>query len=182
MNDSTGARPARPRRSRLRAGVLAAFLAGVAVLATACGGSPAAKAGPSFLQAALSKALAYSACMRSHGIVNFPDPTHNSRGVTISIPESIDSNSPQYQAADKACRRQSGFGQVSAAVLQQAMSMAVKFAECMRSHGIPDFPDPVENGNGVQAGPSPGSGIDQNSPQYKAARNACRAFRPGGTS
>lgn len=57
-------------------------------------------------QKALSATLAYAACMRSHGITNFPDPTV--RGGTISLgfgPTSgIDPNLPQFQSASQACQ------------------------------------------------------------------------------
>ena len=50
------------------------------------------------------------------------------------------------------------------------------FSECMRSHGVPSFPDP--NGQGIHIGP--GSGIDPSSPAVKAARSTCAKLLPGG--
>jgi hypothetical protein len=50
------------------------------------------------------------------------------------------------------------------------------FSECMRSHGVPSFPDP--RGQGIHIGP--GSGIDPSSPAFKAAQSACRKLLPGG--
>jgi hypothetical protein len=183
MNDNASAGRSRQRRSRLRAGVLAAALAGIVPLAAACGGSSGSTAGLLNLQTITAKALSYSKCMRSHGITNFPDPTvQNSatrKGAGFSL-AGIDTSSPQYQSADKACKKLTGFGHVSPAMLQQAMSTLLKYAECMRSHGITNFPDPVESGTGVHVGPGPDSGIDQNSPQYKAADKACRPLLPGG--
>jgi hypothetical protein len=54
----------------------------------------------------------------------------------------------------------------------QLLTLAV----CMRSHGVPSFPDP--SGRGIHIGP--GSGIDPSSPAFKAARSACRRLLPGG--
>jgi hypothetical protein len=50
------------------------------------------------------------------------------------------------------------------------------FSECMRSHGVPSFPDP--NGQGIHIGP--GSGIDPASPAFRTARSACSKLLPGG--
>jgi hypothetical protein len=52
----------------------------------------------------------------------------------------------------------------------------LRFSECMRSHGVPSFPDP--NGQGIHIGPN--SGIDPSSPAFKAARSACGKVLPGG--
>lgn len=51
------------------------------------------------------------------------------------------------------------------------------FAECMRSHGVPDFPDPGAGG-GIQI--QAGSGIDPFSPAFKRAQSDCRHLLPGG--
>lgn len=48
----------------------------------------------------------------------------------------------------------------------------LKFAECMRSHGEPNFPDPTSNGVFSF------NGIDPNSPQYRSAQSDCQHFLP----
>ncbi len=53
-------------------------------------------------------------------------------------------------------------------------SYTVAFAECMRSHGMPNFPNP---GNGSAFGP-PGSGVDPTSPQFQRALEACKSLAP----
>ena len=50
----------------------------------------------------------------------------------------------------------------------------VAFAECMRAHGMPNFPNP---GNGSAFGP-PGSGVDPTSPQFQRALEACKSLAP----
>jgi hypothetical protein len=54
----------------------------------------------------------------------------------------------------------------------------------MRSHGVPDYPDPKVNGNsvsfGVHAGGA-GSDLNPNAPAFKAASQACRSLQPGGS-
>src|SRR5258708_3452130 len=99
-NESLGKRAIRMRR----AGPLAAALAGAALLAAACsGGSPNPSAGAGSPGGSeRTSALAYSQCMRAHGIKNFPDPSAGG-GINISGGQgtSLDPASPQFQAADK---------------------------------------------------------------------------------
>lgn len=186
MNESTIA-GRRQRRSQLRrASVFAAATASIALLAAACGGSSSPTA-PTGMQQQLQKALAYSQCMRSHGIANFPDPTENNGstgsngaayvGVQIGIPEGFDTSSQTYVSANNTCTRQTGWGQVSATQLHQGLTTLLKYSECMRSHGIANFPDPVETSTGVSL---KDGDIDQNTSQYRAADKACVVFEPGG--
>jgi hypothetical protein len=188
MNDASGAGRGTRRRMPFRAGALTAVLAGAALLAAACGGSSSTSGSGTTpqiptLQSITAKALAYAQCMRSHGITNFPDPTvqdnAHEKGVGFSIPGSIQ-NSPQFASAAKACRKQTGFGQPNPAVLQAMMADALKFSECMRSHGIANYPDPTENGHGISMGPGPDSNIDTSSPGFKAAQKACVYLLPNG--
>jgi hypothetical protein len=57
-----------------------------------------------------------------------------------------------------------------------ATDPGVKFANCMRAHGVSHFPDP---GAGGQNFIGPGSGIDPQSPSFQAAQKAC-GQGPGG--
>jgi hypothetical protein len=57
---------------------------------------------------------------------------------------------------------------------------AIKFSICMRSHGVPNFPDPTSHGGGIQLNITPGSGISPFSPAFKAAQAACQKLMPGG--
>ena len=58
-------------------------------------------------------------------------------------------------------------------VVQQALTEGRKFAQCMRAHGEPKFPDPTGNGLSLH-----GSGIDPKSPQFQAAKQTCRSLLP----
>jgi hypothetical protein len=60
---------------------------------------------PAEQRAVLDQLLKLAACMRAHGITNFPDPTTSGGGVGIAISKDsgIDVSSPQFQAAQKAC-------------------------------------------------------------------------------
>lgn len=163
------------RTGRLGGAVRLGALVVAAVLALAgCGGSssPTAGAGGS----AGSQALAYAQCMRAHGVPNFPDP--NAQGA-FYMPNTggVDQTSPQYQSATAACAHlmpEVAGSPQSIGAGNPAQSL--KYAECMRSHGISGYPDPSSNG-GLQ--PLSGKGdLNPNNPQFQAANNACKSLLP----
>ena len=161
----------RNRRRRAGVGILATALAGIAVLAAACGGGPPAGAGSGTGQTPYLQALAYARCMRAHGDPGFPDP--DSQGL---FP---DPAGPQYQSASRACGHLLPSQPLTAAQKQEHVRQALKFTACMRSHGVPSFPDPIIVQGGTAVGLEPPRGIDRNSPQFQAAVRACREFEPG---
>ena len=54
-------------------------------------------------------------------------------------------------------------------------AQGVKFASCIRAHGVPSFPDPTAGGG--FSFPT-GSGFNPFSPSFKAAQRACRSLLP----
>lgn len=174
MSDDIGDGRGRRGRSRLRrAGLLAAALAGLAVLAAACGGGSPAAAGDTAYQ----KMLAYSQCMRSHGEPGFPDPQSN--GDLLIDGKKDHLNGALMGSASKACQHlMPKSAPLTAAQQRQLASQALRFAACMRSHGLPDFPDPTVNSQGVSIrGPA---GVGPDSPVFQSAQQACRKLMPGG--
>lgn len=131
-----------------------------------------------------SQAVAYSACMRSHGVPNFPDPKVSTNGnevkVAIGINPSISGN-PQFKSAQQACSKLlPGGGPGSGPnhqISPQEQSQYLKAAACIRSHGIPNFPDPTFSGGGVHI---EHQGLNESSPAFKAAVQACESLIPGG--
>ena len=182
MNDNSGDRR-RPRgRSRSRrAATLATAAAGVALLAAACGGRPAAapSAHPGGLTAQTVDAFAL--CVREHGMAGFyvsrtNGANYNGSGLSIAGWHStpITPGSPVLQSALKACHHLLGLpGRIPAATSAQLRS-AVKAAACMRAHGYPDYPDPAEQNGQIMEPPLPTS-IDTSSPQFQSATEACNA-------
>jgi hypothetical protein len=180
MNDSTRAmrrpRGAWPRHARTAAAVIAT--AALALLA-ACGGSPSPAGSGGSPGAAGSansqKLLAFSRCMRSHGVPNFPDP--NSSGV---LPKSqiaqLTASNPQFPAAHRACGHLlPNGGQPTQAQAQQAWNDMRNFARCMRSHGVSNWPDP---GPTSQQDQRPffnlPASINPNAPQITTKIRACQ--------
>jgi hypothetical protein len=172
-----------------RAAATIAALLGLAVLAAGCGGSN----GPGVPSVGSNKAnhapasassggvmaqfLGYSRCMRSHGIHDFPDPSSAGGGVGIELhggPGSdLNRDNPTFMAAEQACRAlQPGGGQAPTPSAQK-IAAEVKWARCMRSHGLPSFPDP--NGQGA----FDRNKFDENAPAFQTASNACASLRTG---
>src|SRR5215472_6108451 len=119
-----------------------------ALLAGACGGSPA-PAGSSAGNPDLTKLEDYAKCMRSHGIGDFPDPVANPNGQGAGFDirggpgSDLNRNDPRFQAAEQACRSLMPQPPVPSA---QRIAGLVKLAQCLRSHGFPNFPDPDSSG------------------------------------
>jgi hypothetical protein len=111
--------------------------------------------------------------MRNHGVHDFPDPD-SSGNFDLSGGGDLNPSNPTYQAAAQACRSFGSAGKDSAPSLSpQQITAVVKFAECMRNHGINNYPDPDSSGHipGIRH-----FGIDPNSPQLRAAANACKQY------
>jgi hypothetical protein len=125
---------------------------------------------------AQSKIVAYARCMRSHGVAHFPEPVEGS--IRIAPSTRIDPGSAQFQAADGACRSllpgggKFGKGPQSEAERQQQVKDKVAFASCMRSHGVPTFPDPNSEGE-LRLATVRAAGIDVHSPLVQAAAQTC---------
>jgi len=110
-----------------------------------------------------SEALAFSKCMRANGLPSFPDPQPGG-GFLFQRGTGVDPSSPRFKAAQAKCLKLQPGGRPLAPGTQthpsaQELGQMVKVAQCMRRHGIYDFPDPrtsipsnpraVLGGNGV---------------------------------
>ncbi len=174
--------------------MLRIFLAGAATLLTAaavsaCGGSSTpAKTTTSATRPA---AISFSKCMRANGVANFPDlGSQNGGGFQISASQSSGSgasikvngvpvNAPAFQSAMQKCRKDLPKPPpLSSAQITKLRAGALAMAKCMRSHGVPNFPDPVisagPGGAGVRIriGGSPGA-LNPSSPAFQAANQTC---------
>jgi hypothetical protein len=162
--------------ARIAASIIAT--AALALLAAACSGSPGS-GGSTNSRSPTSQPLAFSHCMRSHGVSNFPDP--NSSGVWSKSQVELAASNPRFQAATKACGHllpNGGPGvSPSPAVVQQIQIDMAKFARCMRSHGVPNWPDPTLDRGRAIFDPEAG-GVDTNSPQISTKMHECERVFP----
>jgi hypothetical protein len=67
-----------------------------------------------------------------------------------------------------------------AAIRAKAVVHALAFAQCMRTHGEPNFPEPVFHGHSASEVINPSSGVDPDSPQFAAAFGKCKNLLPNG--
>ena len=175
-------------KSRMRA---AAVGLRCAVAVAACGGS-SSKPSTTKSSNGYSGALKFSACMRSHGITNFPDPS-TTGGIQISSSSGINPFSPAFKAAQAACGKLLPGGGPGGNVhpSAQAEKQMLQISECMRAHGVSGFPDPTTT---TPSSPAAGgialghdgvflivpSTIEINSPAFKQAAATCHFGGPGG--
>jgi hypothetical protein len=164
---------------------------GVAHLSSSTSGGSAANTGgksatPESSASTQQKMVAYSQCMRSHGVPEFPEPTEGHLLIHRSNHNGhvtgVDPQSSQFQAAQKVCAKLlPNGGMLSPAEQAKAQEGALKFSQCMRTHGVPNFPDPIVSGGGVRLKLRAGgaNGIDPGSPQFRAAQTACQSIAPG---
>jgi hypothetical protein len=193
----------KPRPGRILIAVIAA--AGLALLAAACGGgagthvarlgsttdqtSPSSTGSGDGTPASSPSAVAYSACMRSHGVSKFPDPTDSGQLPKVGLQQLGVSNS-RFQSAQRACRGLLPTGgslpqrehecmqnhDCPQALVQQMMGADRELAQCMRAHGVPNFPDPVNSGPGGPYFPISKAGISDaasHTPEFIAKLNQC---------
>lgn len=162
--------------------LMPAALATAAALAlAACGssGGPIASAqtgsGPG------PGAVTFAKCMRGHGVPEFPDPGGTPpAGSSISIlgaqlPPTINIKAPAFQSALNTCMKQFNAAHPRPPVSAAQKAAAVKFAECMRAHGLPSFPDPTFPAGGgiaIRTGP----GVNPDSPAFQHAQEVCGNF------
>jgi hypothetical protein len=156
---------------------------GVAVLAAGCGSSghdPSTGSGAGSPQNFASDAYKHAACMRSHGVPNFPDPHVSVSGNRVSIqqvlPQSV-ADSPQFKTADKDCRglvpglANASPTQIAAQQHAHAQTL-LAFAQCLRGHGVQGFPDPTAQGQ-LTLQMIHTAGVDLQAPSLLTAAKAC---------
>lgn len=168
-----------PAQSR-RAELLAAAIAGLALLAAGCGASSPNDSNAGSPASFAAAAFKYSSCMRHHGLSSFPDPTmtdHDGQQVaylTATIP--VDP-SPAFKNAQQACQRilPPPINVSPTQLAQQRQTREqhlLAFAKCLRDHGIPDFPDPTRQGQ-LTLEMVNTAGVDLHAPTVLTAAKAC---------
>ena len=140
---------------------------------SACGfsGSPSGAAGTGSGNAL---ALKFADCMRSHGVPNFPDP-----GSPVGGPVSgINTQAPGFRSAGRKWDKLTNNPQPQGSPASESQRRAaLANAECMRTHGVPNFPDPTflsSGGTSINL-----TGLNPQSPAFKHAQAACPGLRVG---
>jgi hypothetical protein len=84
------------------------------------------------------KAVKFAECMRANGVPHFPDP--DAKG---EYNFGVDVTPEVWTKAVDACKALKPPGALSAERTPKEQSASLRFAQCVREHGVKDFPDPV---------------------------------------
>lgn len=168
-----------------------AVAVGVAALATACSSSSSSSANTTADgSSAIQKMDAYVSCLTSHGatgvsVTSNGDLKVSENGTNFEgnggIPTNASNMPASLESAAKACQSLSpSQGAPSAAQQKQDLQQLLKYVQCMRSHGEPDFPDPTSSGQlRISFSKSnANSGVNPQSPVYQKANAACVSLDP----
>jgi hypothetical protein len=176
-------RPPRIWPPRTRTGAAVVVAASLALLAAACASSSPSSTSAADRSTTAQKAIAFSHCMRSHGVSAFPDPTDSGQVPKVSL-QQLGVSRSSFLASQTACQRLlPDSDQPSQAHDQQVLPALFNFARCVRSNGVSNWPDPLAESDPGEPD-TPGfprdiQGVNQNAPQVKTAMDKCQHFLAG---
>jgi hypothetical protein len=154
------------------------------LLLAACGGSSSSP--KSSAATAADNALSFSKCMREHGVKNFPNPEISGSRVSLRVksggPGGIEVSPQTMEAAQSACRHFQPAEQTNISPQEKVahQEAVLKFAKCMREHGIEVHASTVGGGVQIQIHRGTGSvGPNPESPAFQAAQKGCQGLLPG---
>ena len=157
-------------------------------LISACGSSVPAGTGTGSsggynAAANAQKAVKFAECMRSNGVSEFPDPGASGKLTIDGIVNgsSLDPRTPAFKQAISACKDLEPAGFMGSKRSPQQMAAALKFAQCIRANGVPDFPDPTPDGPLIDTSriPSAAGRGAHSIPGFQAAADKCTAMYSG---
>ena len=155
-------------------------LIAMAALIAGCGSSAPAETGAgggsSETLASTQKAVQFAACMRKNGVGQFPDPDASGKLTIDAVANGsgLDTSTPAFEQALSACKALEPAGFTGSKRSSQQQSAGLKFAECVREHGVPDFPDPLPNGPLIDTNRIPSSAQPGGMSNLRAAMQRCR--------
>jgi hypothetical protein len=132
-------------RTRLRPSAALAVAALISLTGAGCGsngtGTGTGDSSSSSADTKLTardKAVKFAECIRAHGVSDFPDPdAKNDFQYGVSVTPAV------WKQATTACKDLQPPGTLSAKRTPKQQSASLRFAQCVRDHGVKDFPDPV---------------------------------------
>jgi hypothetical protein len=126
------------------------------------------------------KAVKFAECIRNNGVSAFPDPDASGKLTIDEVANgsSIDPSAPAFKQALGACKDLEPSGFTGHERTPQEQQAALKFAQCVRANGVPDFPDPSPDGPLIDTNRIPSlAGKDpRTDPGLNASKDKCRAF------
>jgi hypothetical protein len=117
------------------------------------------------------KAVKFAECVRAHGVPHFPDPD-----ATGNFNFGVDVSAAVFTNAVNACKALQPPGSLSAKRSTKQQSAALRFAQCVRANGVPDFPDPVNGQPLIDTNRIPSSNQPGGMSILNAATHKCGAL------
>jgi hypothetical protein len=112
----------------------------------------------------------YAKCLRQNGF-DEPDPTFDDAGL-IHWQKSLDNAPPQVKQACTTYLNKALDPSGGKPVTAQHLAEEQELAQCMRKHGLPDFPDPDPQTGAIRI--QKGGDMDPQSPVWQGAIKACK--------
>lgn len=153
-----------------------AAIALLAVTVAGCGSaSPGGGNHGNGAATARDKAVKFAECMRTNGVSGFPDPDASGRLTIDAVANgsSIDTNSPTFTHAMSRCKSLQPPGFTGGKVTPSQRAGRLAFAQCVRDHGVPDFPDPTPNGPLIDTNRIPSANTPAGMSALNAATHRC---------
>jgi hypothetical protein len=120
---------------------------------------------------AQEKAVKFTECMRANGVPHFPDP--DPKG---NYNFGVDVSREVFTKAVDACKALKPPGALSAKRTPKQQSASLRFAQCVRDHGVKDFPDPVNGEPLIDTTKIPSSNEPGGMTILNAATHKCGAI------
>ncbi len=146
--------------------------------------SAAARRASAAADSTSSKLVAFSRCVRQHGVPNFPDPQAGATNAKFPSAQQLGVSNSVLTAAERKCAQLLPPGindQFPAAEIQVLLTGMLRFSKCMRQHGVPNWPDPSTNSDGQPLFQLSASGISRQearSQRITKAERKCQKLLP----
>jgi hypothetical protein len=165
--------------NRTRRPLAALALIAIVALISGCGSSAPAETGSgggNNTAANAQKAVKFAECMRSNGVSQFPDPSASGKLTIDAVANGsgLNTSTPAFQQAISACKNLEPAGFTGSKRSSQQQQAGLKFAQCVRANGVPDFPDPLPNGPLVDTNRIPSAAQPGGMSALHAAMQKCR--------
>jgi hypothetical protein len=153
-----------------------AALALIALIGAGCGSNAPSETGTAGSTATAGsksatdqdKLVKLAECIRGHGVPHFPDP--DAKG---EFAFGIDVSPAVWKQAVDACKALEPPGTFSGKRSPKQQSAALRFAQCVREHGVKDFPDPVNGDPLIDTTKIPSSNAPGGMTILNAATHKC---------
>ena len=155
-------------------------LAVLALLGAACSNSSgdSGSSGSATNNNGRTQAVKFAQCMRTNGVTEFPDPDASGQLTIDGVANnsSVNPNTAAFEQALSACKDLEPSGFTGHKRTPQEQANALRFAQCIRDHGVKDFPDPAPDDPLIDTNRIPSASENGGMSILSAAMRQCRDF------